>query len=522
MPAATPRRKAQAKTKAITTTQKSTSASIGSFARVSKTVTNPNIKEGLRTSSPPKYTKLETITPASRKRKVAPSTEDEDAEISAEETHTKSSIRSKKSPSAPVAAPTTSVTRSQGRPNKKARPEPASPAPRKRGRSPSASDSDESTINAGTLFKKLRLESSPSRSSSPFTTNTSVCSSDVEIDPKPTADPNQLPSELISLVSLHAAFLKTLTLHYAHNGTNVPADLRVLCPNIARAWGKRRVTDAEIRTCIGILGSSAIPSSSSRSENPFLLSNFGRGKICIELNGAHAGPLREDKLNDLFRSNLEALWLRFVADAKPNDVTMSLTFMTALPKAPVTLCESVTRAAPVMLRGQQRLEALKRGIAAQQQEKEVASSSTKQQADTPMINADGTKMSLLDRIRMKSLQKASLPAGLTPAQLERRAALQRIEEVASMIGMLSRASAQGQGRISFTMQAMLEKLKDSFRMGISREEGAACVRLLGNEVAPEWVRVVKIGGRENVVVETDAMLSKGEIGKRVQAIVAKE
>ena len=45
----------------------------------------------------------------------------------------------------------------------------------------------------------------------------------------------ELPSELLHLINLHSAFLTALSIHYAHNGTHSPADLRNLCPDVARA-----------------------------------------------------------------------------------------------------------------------------------------------------------------------------------------------------------------------------------------------------------------------------------------------
>ncbi|KAI0535090.1 hypothetical protein GGR58DRAFT_480405 [Xylaria digitata] len=514
MPAIKQQRKAAAGSK-VKASQQHVSSNISSFARVSKTVGNAAVKKELTTtittpSTPKKDIKLGAITPASRKRKVVASIEDDS---SADETPRKLTTSIAKSSNTTPVQP---VKRGRGRPPKKARPEPKL-TPRKRVRSPSISDSDASTIDTGALFKKLRLESSPSRCSSPLTADTSIAGSDIELDAKPTKS-GELPEEVLNLISLHTAFLKTLTLHYAHNGSNVPADLRVLCPNIARAWGKKKVADADIRLVLGVLGSS----SSSPSSSPFSLSNYGRGKICVEINKSRDfGPLSEDKLNTLFRTNITALWTTFLANEKSNASADALAFLATLPKAPVTLCESVAKASPLLLKGQQRLEDLKHGIVIKKQEKTAAKPST---ADTPMTNADGSKMSLLDRIRLKSLQKAALPAGLSPAQLERRGALQRVEEVSALIGMLSRASSEGGmgGRISFTMASLLEKLKDSFRMGISKQEGAVCVRLLASEVAPDWIRVVTLSGRENVVVETACQLGKPEVTRRVQNILGRE
>ncbi|KAI1761640.1 hypothetical protein GGR53DRAFT_504980 [Hypoxylon sp. FL1150] len=511
------RRKASTLTKSKVSTQKSISSSISNFTRVSKsTTTQTDIKKEL-TTTPIKTTTLGALTPASRKRKVVTSIEDDD--LSADETPKKLSLPIAKSGKT-IAQP---IKRGRGRPSKKPRAEPC-PASKKRARSSSVSDSDESTINAGTLLKKLRLESSPSRCSSPLTADTALTDyseADADNEITPTKKTRQLPTEVLDLIALHSSLLKTLTLHYAHNGSNVPADLRVLCPNVARAWGKKKVTDADIRVCLGVLNNI-----STQTKAPlFSLSNYGRGKVCIEVDPAQHGngrPLDEKKLNDEFRINLTTLWTRFTAQSGTSDASA---FTTTLPKAPVPLCASLAKAAPVLSKGQKRLEELKHGIAAK---KEAAAAAAKNPQTgssataVPMTNADGTKMSLLDRIRFKALQKAAASAtALTPAQLERRAALQRASEVAAVLGMLGRAGGDG-GRVSFTMATTLEKLKDSFRVGISREEGAACVRLLATDVAPEWIRVVTVGGRENVVVETDRQLSKAAVEERVQAIMERE
>ncbi|KAI1462840.1 hypothetical protein F4805DRAFT_409505 [Annulohypoxylon moriforme] len=529
-PAVKQQRLKAALTKAKTpTTKQQTSSNMSTFTRVSKTSTTKtdSKKDMALTTTPKKSDPLEALTPASRKRKVAQSIEED----SADETPTKLSLPAVKS--AKLVTPTKS---NRGRPSKKVHLEPTpekkvslkptprkihipAPTPKKRGRSSSASDSDESAINAGALLKRLRLESSPSRCSSPLTADTPITVySDADDDcDLTTPKANRLPDEVLALLDLHSALLKTLTLHYAHNGYRVPVDLRVLCPNVARAWGKKKVTDGDIRTCLGVL------TLSSQTNPLFSLSNYGRGKVCIEIDAKQqrgGRPLEEDKLNNVFRENLLGLWSQFTANSEAGPSTFSST----LPKAPVTLCESVAKAAPVLAKGQKRLEELKFGMAQKKQEKENKAQQKQSPSggDTPMINADGSKMSLLDRIRLKSMQKAALPAGLSQAEIERRAALQRASEVAACLGMLSRAAGQGGSRVSFSMAATLEKLKDSFRMGISKEEGATCVRLLASEVAPEWVRVITISGRENVVLETDRQLSKVDVERRVQGILGRE
>ncbi|KAI8957203.1 hypothetical protein F5Y11DRAFT_99911 [Daldinia sp. FL1419] len=492
----------KASTRPNVAASKDSVSSISNFARVSKSITTTDTKKELIPLTPRKDVKIEALTPASRKRKVITSVENGDS--SADETPKNSS------------APATKIQKTVSQSTKRSRGRPPK-TPKKRARSPSVS-SDDSAINTGVLLKRLRLESSPSRSSTPFSVNTPITEPDS--DEGDFAKPSTgLPDEVLALINLHSSLLKTLTLHYAHNGSNVPADLRVLCPNVSRAWGRRKVTEADIRICLGVLD---FESQEKDTRSLFSLSNYGRGKICIEIDSlrhSSGRPLDEKKLNDIFYDNISTLWSRFSATNAPDT---SAFLSTALPKAPITLCESVAKAAPVLSRGQKQLEELKQGIAIKKQEKEAKANPPQQSKDVQMSNADAPKLSVLDRIRLKSLQKSSLPTGnLTPAQLQRRAALQRAPEVAGMLGMLSRAAGQG-GRVSFTMAATLEKMKDSLRMGVSKEEGAVCVRLLATEVAPEWVRVVSIGGRENVVLETDRQPSKADVEGRIRGLLERE
>lgn len=492
MPAAVKRQSASTRSKATPAVK----SNISNFTRTTKNAGNSDVKKNVAPAVKPAV-KLAALTPQSRKRKVVAPADDDDS--SADETPKK---KVSLTPT-PLKSIETPEKRGRGRPQKKAR---ATPTPLKRGRSPSVSDSDASSINTDKLFKRLRLASSPLRASSPLTADTSATESDFE----PSAE-RGLPSEILSLIHLHSCFLKTLTLHYAHNGTNVPVDLRSLCPNIARAWGKKAVTENDIRICLGVENMTA---------SLLTLSNYGRGKVCLEVDPSKlpGGHLNEKQLNQDYHDKMEQLWYRFSAKGDNDTVR----FTNSLPKAPVTICDSVAKAAPVLAKGQKRLEELKQGLAMKKQEKETKPLAAAAAANN-LTNPDGSKMSLLDRIRHKQLAKASLPADLSPAELERRAALHRVAEVTSLLGMLSRSSAgASQGRISFTMPAVLEKLKDSFRMGISREEGAVCIRILAQEVAPEWIRVVTIGERENVVIEASRQLSKVEAERRVQAIVAKQ
>lgn len=328
----------------------------------------------------------------------------------------------------------------------------------------------------------------------------------------------QLPQELLDLLGLHTAFLKSLTLHYAHNGPNVPVDIEAICPNVAQSWGKRKVTSEDIQRCVGMSAWRSEKGKTIPAVSPFLLceykrsggaalaTSYARGKLCIELtkDAAVSGRLDEQHLNKNFEENLRMLW----STRRDSDIR---SFIGTLPKAQVTTRNA---AVALLVKGQIAREEMKNDFVKRQQEKEAKA------VAAPTLNADGTKMSLLDRIRHKELQQSLAAPAPSPAQLQRRAALQRAEDVAGVIGMLTMATAEGRARISFTMPALLVKLKDSLRVPVSAEDGASCVRLIASEVAPEWLRLVTVGGKENVVIQTAMQPAKTEVQGRVSRLLA--
>lgn len=340
-------------------------------------------------------------------------------------------------------------------------------------------------------------------------------------------DETPLPPHLADLVRLNKAFLKTVTIQIAHSGSNAPIDLRTVSPQIARTWGKRQVTVEDIRRCIAIQ-SHANPASTTASTTtsttttsaPFIVSDYGRGRVCVELAPGHNGlAINEDRLNMAFEANLRALCAeRAVDDMADVDVPLASLSLADLPQAAITDMGASARVNPMLSKGHRALADLRGGILAKQQEREA-----KQQAaasSTAATTADGPKMSLLDRLRLKQATRANEAAPPSGPELQRRAALNRVADVAATISMLSLSNPLSLPRQAFTMAAILEKLKDSLRVPVSREEGTACVRLIASEVAPEWLRVVTIGGRENVVVQRNGQPVDRVIHERVQKLLA--
>lgn len=396
---------------------------------------------------------------------------------------------------------------------------------KKRALSPSLEESPR-TKEAGNLFKRLRIDSSPSignlRTPSPLITTTTtgttrtstpatsvIPDSDDEKDAASsnatTPEPEQpLPQELLDIVALYTAFLKTIVLHYAHNGTNTPVDLRSISQAVSLAWGKRRISLADVRRCVGIMDMS--------NASPFYLVDYGNKKFCVELQDEHYGsPLNEAGLLGTFEGNLRKAWDKVKDAASGEDLK---TFVMSLPKAPVQSREALAKSA-ALARGQRVMQDLKADMAAKQELKDAAKIQS--------TSTSGSNLSLLERLRLKETQLASLAAnGPTSAELERRAALQRADDVSAVVAMLAKsAPAVGMGgRVSFTMATVLQKLKDSLRLPISKEEAVACVRLLAGEVVPEWLRIVVVAGKENVVVTMGRAPTSSTVMERVKVLSA--
>jgi len=221
--------------------------------------------------------------------------------------------------------------------------------------------------------------------------------------------------------------------------------------------------------------------------------------------GRIARPINEDLLNEIFVKGLKASWEE--REGMDTDVA---DFVAGLPLEAITMCSSVLNMSPLLAKGQRRLEDLRQGITVKKEEEQKKA----QEADVSYKS--GAKPTLLERLRAKQQLQSNLPPLPSKAELARKAALQRIDEVAAVLTHLSTSSSVGQQRISFTLPALLGKLKDSFKTPMSKEEGETCVRLLASEIAPQWVQIVKMGKVDALVVNRDERLAEGELQQRVK------
>lgn len=366
-------------------------------------------------------------------------------------------------------------------------------------------------------------------------------------------DPLRMPDELQDLIDLYSAFLTALSLHYAHNGSHTPADLRVLRPSIERSWRRQRVSTNDVRRILGIeQGISAGGDQGERPAHPnaLSLSDYGSGKICIEMNadsqpqGFRRRPLDEEALNSRFAKILMRQWDTYRDHCKASPTAGAFTLQ--LPLASITLCTSMVKISPLLAKGQRRLEDLKSGaIRAQQNSSRLITSCSSADGSRTSKPATTRNDSLLSRIRAKQLHQSTLAPPPDQASILRKSALQRLQEIIPVLEILaasaSRSSAPdppdfppGQppssaanqapplqaGTCSYTMATLVQHLQMSLRNPIAKDDAIRCVRLLAAEVAPAWIGVRELGKVVGVTVRKGRQLGREEVARRIEELVA--
>lgn len=395
---------------------------------------------------------------------------------------------------------------------------------------------DSPTKGARSCLDSLVLaSSSPSSNSSspPRTTHHETPPSSpisAESEPLQHAESHQLPDELQDLVSLHSSFLTALSLHYAHNGSMTPADLRTLGPGIERAWRKRRVSLHDVRTILAV----GRPKAAEGHENakPLYLSDYGHGKICVEIAEhpnswmATRRPVNEDFLNDMFLRDLEQRWTCYKTDNSADPSPSN--FLASLPLLPITPCTSLSKIKPLLSKGQRRLEDLKAGaIKAQQKPLSITSANPTAFPRATIKQTSSRSTDLFSRLKAKQLHQSTLPLPPSAEALARKSALQRLPEITPVLESLASSSMKHANDdaaaaslrltaspVSFTMPTLVQHLQMSLRNPIGKEEVIRCVRLLADMV-PEWVVLKEVGKVLAVTIKGAGFLRKDELERKL-------
>ena len=368
---------------------------------------------------------------------------------------------------------------------------------------PSPADTPSKDTTA--LFDKLKLSRATNPIPLSFNAKEQAYGTPPHTPPADHYNPEHLPAELEDLLMLQAAFLSALSLYFAHNGTSSPVNVRDLLPLITKSWKKRAVSLDDLRILLGV----------GYREAQFTLQDFGRAGICLTKSQPRGRAVKrtasfvdEVDLNAGFEEALQKRWSQWLV-ATPKENHDVCVFMDQLPPAEITKHESVQHTAPLFARGQQRLADLKASQAAANSPQAKAPQITPEQKSDAIIQSRGT--SLLDRILAKQAHAASLPAGPTREQLERKSALHRIEEIERIIDLL----AAGRPRCTFSMPVMIQQLQQSLRNPISKEDVERCLDLMAGEITPGFIRLVRTGTVTGVVVTKGGKVGLEQLRQRV-------
>ncbi|KAF2224141.1 hypothetical protein BDZ85DRAFT_260466 [Elsinoe ampelina] len=290
-----------------------------------------------------------------------------------------------------------------------------------------------------------------------------------------------LPTKVEDLKQQFTALLSSHALFVAHYGAGSPCALPELASRVTQTWKKRAVSIDDIRRLVAILAEAS----------PFLLIDNGEGMICLEIKEGREGTsLQNKQLIDEFSRRLQRRWLRWSATAD-NSIDA---FLTSLPLALIVKSE-VAKDPNKQSKGAYHLAQLKARPAEVTAASAKKVETVKDEAKTSAgVSSRGA--SLLDRILAKQAAIAAGPGGPAKEQLDRLAALDKVEDVTRILDFL----AGGRPRASFSMQAVVQHLQNSMRSPIGREEAERVIEVMAQEICPRFVQTVKTGGLYGVVV----------------------
>ena len=338
------------------------------------------------------------------------------------------------------------------------------------------------------------------------------------------------PPVFNELLRLHSSFLKALTLHSAHNGITAGADLREFLRSIERLWKKRKVVVKDLQRLVWIWDQSQ-PQQDTTTTPRFRLANYGLGRVCLERvirEDERSGRVNEAEWQEQFEQTLDLFWEKTLdstpaEDKDEREDQVAARFVEMLGVSPVH--ESLTPFTSFR-KGQQRLQDLKGGVIRMKTERLRADSKDDSADSAPKEATTNRRQGLLDRIKNKGLRQSTLPPPPSKEMLLRRAAVDRMEDVASVLASLRPAGYVGSGikamlaaqRKPFQIPTVVQHVQDSVRNPVSQKEVEICIDVMARaDVAGHWVNYVAVNQTKMVVLKSCADVSPKEIaGKACQ------
>jgi len=211
-------------------------------------------------------------------------------------------------------------------------------------------------------------------------------------------------------------------------------------------------------------------------------------------------------MKDAFATNLESAWQSWKSQNSSSIHNVDA-FVDSVELEPLIMHSSSRKILPLRATGQQRLDEVltpfeKFNISDEENDQPTKRIRTHQpdKENLAPTNPTHRSASLIDRIRAKEARIASLPAAPTKEELERRAALQRSEEVLQILNLLALAKSPAT-RTSFPLPTLVTSVQSSVRSPLSKNEIVDCVKVLQSEIAPGHISMLTFGSITAVVVD---------------------
>ncbi|KAK6332568.1 hypothetical protein TWF730_004228 [Orbilia blumenaviensis] len=310
---------------------------------------------------------------------------------------------------------------------------------------------------------------------------------------------NTLPKRILRLITIHNSITSLLLLDYATQ----PAILSEYLPQISR----------NANTNVTLVDLQRVATLSKGTIRLVVVEN--RGNAIELVNGVN---WRTSNLGQEFKIRIEKWWEgKTKAERKDEDKLLgsielaeivaaeSSSQKTGLQTPPVTPSKPKGVLTTPLSRGQRRLQDLKSFTLSKQtslspspvKKKENISLSTGKSPSVANRNS-----SLLERIRAKAQAASSAPAPPPPEVLQRRTAMQWLESIIPILLQLTtpvstlgtNSKLHVPSTTSFPMATVVQNVKTSLQKPISTEDIERSLRLLADEVAGEFVKIVEWKG----------------------------
>ncbi|KAK5957844.1 hypothetical protein OHC33_001033 [Knufia fluminis] len=327
-----------------------------------------------------------------------------------------------------------------------------------------------------------------------------------------------LPETLEELKSLHKSFTQALGVHYAHNGTSNAVSLAALMPAMTRLWKRRTVSVADVERMLAVWEVTLAPGKEvEHSKGPFRLVATGIGSNAqakVEYAWTNSsGTFIESELHQKYEAAIERVWqsAQVNADAYSFVYEPLITF-------PRLKCQIGTQTQA----RREKITSIRDTILSKQPQPQPPQSQVQLQSEPdfsklqisdpsdnkkPISREETLKSrttSLFDRLRAKQAAN-NTSAPQTSATLLRRRALHRIPEIIDILRLkqsqklnsLFRSDLHGlpngtgarKMKVSFSLESLVQEIRDSGRVLIAAEEIRECIVLLGREVPDGWCSV---------------------------------